>query len=413
MNLNADHILALAPDAASAATARKLAASDAWQNLGRGAGALWGECRGSALYQVRVDPRDLAAKCSCPSRKFPCKHGLGLMLIAAETPDRMPEEETPPWVASWLASRAAAKESKATQAASAVPDAAQQAKRAEKRLALVARGIDTLDLWIQDLMRNGLAGLELQGRAFWEKQAARLVDSQAPALAARVRRLAVIPGSSPGWPRELLAELGTLALIVEAYRRLDSLDTVLQADVRALIGWSLKEDEVVAHGDHVVDRWQVLGQWVEEDERLNTQRTWLHGSRTGRPALILRFAVKGASFTSPLAPGTTFDAALAFWPSAYPLRALVHGQLTNLAPITGRLPGVPAVDEYLGGVSEALACQPWLERLPCMLRDVTPVPAPSGCWHVVDAAGQALPLRTGDHWLLLALSGGLPIRSCG
>ncbi|NQW99438.1 SWIM zinc finger family protein [bacterium] len=37
-------------------------------------------------------PADFAGKCSCPSRKIPCKHALGLMLMAALTPAGLPVE---------------------------------------------------------------------------------------------------------------------------------------------------------------------------------------------------------------------------------------------------------------------------------------------------------------------------------
>src|SRR3982750_1730019 len=83
LTLTAEQVSTLAPDAASLAAGKKLAAGRDWSNVGHDARALWGECKGSALYQVRVDLSDLSAKCSCPSRKFPCKHALGLMLKAA------------------------------------------------------------------------------------------------------------------------------------------------------------------------------------------------------------------------------------------------------------------------------------------------------------------------------------------
>src|SRR5689334_3584680 len=113
MTLGVNQILALAPDPASAAAGQTLARARNWQNLGRSDTALWGECQGSALYQVRVDLNGLVVKCSCPSRKFPCKHGLALMLIAASTPDRLPAGEPPGWVNDWLAQRARTAERRA------------------------------------------------------------------------------------------------------------------------------------------------------------------------------------------------------------------------------------------------------------------------------------------------------------
>ena len=92
--LSTDQVLALAPDTSSVAAAKKLAKPGAWRNLGQSESALWGECQGSALYQTEVALSDLATKCSCPSRKFPCKHALGLLLIAAASP-AAPAESAP------------------------------------------------------------------------------------------------------------------------------------------------------------------------------------------------------------------------------------------------------------------------------------------------------------------------------
>src|SRR5215211_7519218 len=98
MSLTPEQVLTLAPDPASANAGKKLANAKSWQNLGQSAIALWGECQGSALYQVRVDLRDTTVRCSCPSRKFPCKHGLGLLVLAAGSPAAVPKGEPPDWV---------------------------------------------------------------------------------------------------------------------------------------------------------------------------------------------------------------------------------------------------------------------------------------------------------------------------
>src|SRR5262249_8101753 len=175
--ITSEQALALAPDASSAQAGKKLAAVKNWKNLGRAATALWGECQGSALYQVRVDLNGMAVRCSCPSRKLPCKHGLGLILLSINDPSALPEAEPPDWVASWLAKRSAPKD--ATPKAAAVsPEkaAAQAAKTAAKREKGVSDGLDTLDLWLADLVRNGIGALEGQSASFWETQAARMTD---------------------------------------------------------------------------------------------------------------------------------------------------------------------------------------------------------------------------------------------
>src|SRR5689334_16340592 len=104
--LSSAQVESLAPDASALVAGRKLARASAWTSLGQSERAIWGECQGSALYQTQVARVDLAAKCSCPSRKFPCKHGLGLMLLAAEDATGFVAAAEPGWVASWLSKRA-------------------------------------------------------------------------------------------------------------------------------------------------------------------------------------------------------------------------------------------------------------------------------------------------------------------
>ncbi len=85
MDWSAETIEALAPDAASVTAARKLARPAPWSATGCDERALWGLCKGSGStpYQTQVDLSEPAFKCSCPSRKFPCKHALALMLLRA------------------------------------------------------------------------------------------------------------------------------------------------------------------------------------------------------------------------------------------------------------------------------------------------------------------------------------------
>jgi hypothetical protein len=409
-----EQALALAPDSSSATAGKKLAAVKNWKNLGRAATALWGECQGSALYQVRVDLNGMAVRCSCPSRKLPCKHGLGLILLSVNDPSALPEAEPPEWVASWLAKRSAPKG--ATPKVTAVsPEkaAAQSARTAAKREKGVSDGLDTLDLWLTDLVRNGIGALEGQPTSFWEAQAARMTDAKAPGVAGRLRRIAGIPGSSDNWPVKLLGELGRLSLLIQAYRRQDALDETLREDVRQLIGWSLAQDELAARGEHVSDRWTVLGQWVDNQDRGLEQRTWLQGAQTGRQALILQYSYANQPFPESFIPGSSFDAELHFYPGGYPLRARVAEWTGEPVASHERLPGCETIEAFLMKRAEALSRQPWLDRLACILRDVTPVCASADSWWIRDQSSMALPLEGSDHWRLLALSGGNPVDLIG
>jgi hypothetical protein len=422
MNLTVDQIAALAPDASSASAGKKLATAKHWKSAGHNTEAIWGECQGSTLYQVRVDLQDMTSCCSCPSRKFPCKHSLGLMLLAATSPKDVPQSAPPDWVSEWLTKREATKtkrEEKTKQTDESVDEVktanrkqASASRTAAKRTTLVAKGIDALDLWMADLVRQGLAGVELKPSSFWEDQAARMVDAQAPGIAARLRALAAIPNSGPRWPDRLLADLGRIALLTHAYRGIDTLDSALQEDIRLMVGWTLKEDEVVARGEAVADRWIVLGERTASEGRLRSSFTWLIGATTKRTALVLQFAHQGATWSETFVPGTAQEATLMYWPSAYGQRALVRERRGSVEPLTERPPASPSVEAYLGTVASALAQQPWLDRFPCVLADVV-VAYAGERWLAQDSSGAALPLHPGMHWMLLALSGGRPVTLAG
>ncbi|MER7818614.1 SWIM zinc finger family protein, partial [Streptomyces sp. NPDC096153] len=86
MRWTAEQVLALAPDMPSRKAGSRLGTAGPWSGTGgSGAGAVWGLCRGSGStpYRTVVDTSGPAYQCSCPSRKFPCKHALGLLLLWA------------------------------------------------------------------------------------------------------------------------------------------------------------------------------------------------------------------------------------------------------------------------------------------------------------------------------------------
>ena len=416
LQLTASQVSAMAPDTSSAAAGKKLGDPKHWQNLGVNEQALWGECQGSALYQIRVALSTLTIRCSCPSRKQPCKHGLGLLLLAVNHPEALANTEPPEWVTDWLARQAATIKRKETlEENKAVGKVSTTSlKTAEKRLQQVKAGVEHLDRWLNDLIRNGIGTLETQPATFWENQAARMVDNQAPGLASRLRRMAAIPNSSAVWPEKLLAQLGLLALLSESFQKLDQFEPGFQEDIRQLVGWTVKEDEVIVSGEHVTDDWLVLGQLVEETERGKNQRTWLLGRKTRRSALVLQFSYAGQPFAETYALGSRQRATLVYWPGIQPQRALLHKREGTIFSLQERLPGHDTCAAFCDEVAAILARCPWRERFLCVLCDAVPIysPAPNQWW-IYDQLQQAMPLRNKDHWLLLALSGGHPVDFVG
>ncbi|WP_456787054.1 SWIM zinc finger family protein [Cellulomonas sp. P5_C5] len=402
----ADQVLATAPDAASVAAGRKLAAPGPWSDTGVSTDppALWGSCAGSGKtpYQTVVDLTGPAFKCSCPSRKFPCKHALGLLLLWSA--GHVPEQEGPgDAAAAWLAAR----DDRATKAATraeATPDPAAAARRSAARASRVGSGVEELDRWLRDEVRTGLAGADRGGYGRFDAVAARLVDAQAPGLAGSVRRLASVAASGEGWAGRLVEEYALLHLLTVGHHRIDELPPALADTVRARVGYPVRGEDVVSTPG-LRDRWDVVGLRDGSDGRLTTRRVHLRGATTGRNAFVLSFAAGSQPLDSSLLPGTSVDADLHLYPGSFPVRAAVGTRHDDPAPAS-RDGGVPLGD-LAGTWAAALADDPWLTELPVVLSGVRAVPGAP--WVLVDDDGAAVPVRRGDRpWQLLALSGGRP-----
>jgi hypothetical protein len=409
LQLSLEQVRRLAPDEQSLSSARALLPLRFWSDLGFSPEAIWGRCRGSATYEVKIDLNDLGLSCNCPSRKRPCRHSLGLLMLFATAIDSIPEGSPPEWVQAWLDRRKARKSKSGNTGVQANRPVDQQArqKRMARREDRIAEGITLLERWLEDLIRNGLAAVELHGPTMWEDQARRLVDAQAPGLAARLRSIAEIPGSGADWPSRLLAALGQLQLLLLAYQRIDLLPPDLQSEVRQLIGWNLQLSDLREQGERVEDDWIVLGQREEEEDRLRLQRTWLVGKASRRQGLILQFAPGLQPFAEAFIPGTVETGTLVFYPGTSRLRARFAERAGEPVPFRGSPPSLASINVLLDDYADRLAQQPWLSTVGALLEAVTLVPA-SGKWLVRDRDGRALPLSSSSTWELLAVTGGEP-----
>lgn len=392
-----DRVLALAPDASSASAGQSLATSKKWALLARSDRAVWGLCQGSGKdpYQARIDLSEPAFKCSCPSRKFPCKHGLALLLLFAKSQADFAKDGEPTWVSEWIEGRSEKAERKAEKAKAAAEkpvDVDAQAKRAAKREERTLQGVAECRTWLEDLIRRGLASVQRDETVHsdCDRVAARMVDAQAPGLAGFVRRIPGVLASGSGWEGRALELLGRLHLLLRAAERMGELPEALASDVRVALGYTQSKDDALA-GPGVADRWTVLGQSFEDDDRMTVRRTWLWGNATGRPALVLDYSFNAQPLDSMLVPGTTFEGDLVFFASGAPLRALVRSRNQVVAAEGCAFsPEVSTLEANLHRFAAALAQNPWLARWPFVLSD-------------------AMAMRMGDGWMLAQGKESIPL----
>jgi hypothetical protein len=400
-------VLTLAPDQASASAGQQLAGAHSWLDVGCSDRAVWGRCRGSGVepytMMVGLEPPSTFA-CSCPSRKAPCKHVLGLLLTWSAG-SVGPAVDEPVEVQAWLSARSVRRRTRESPAGSLDPAAA--AKTAAERRARVDEGLEELDRWLLDQVRGGLAGLERAGFAHFDRMAARMVDAQAPGVAGLLR---AIPGqlSGDGWPGRLLDRLAALHLLAQAHQRLDSLPPDLASTVRSRVGYPVSKKDVLA-SQPVPDLWAALGGVDQVEYQLQTRRVWLHGLTTGRWALWLTFAPPGQDLDTSIKAGVVYAADAHFYPGAGQYRALFDNHRDVAGDAVPALPSGGTLEAARHRFATLLSLDPWASRMPVVLAGA-PVPprAVRGPWVVRDEAGggRTLLTSTGEPWPLLATSRG-------
>jgi hypothetical protein len=400
MTLSLEKIEALAPDQGSVETARKLLKPAHWPKLAANStGLVWGECQGSGAtpYRVVISESDAGYKCTCPSRKFPCKHSLALMWLRAEGKVAFSTADAPEWVREWQSRRrgpgkpSAASDSDAVKQpvslaasvetpaqtvdpkAEARSAAARERNRLEREASIRA-GLEELDLWLEDQVQIGTAAFVPQSSAACRAIAQRLVDAKAPGLAGRLDRLSARLFSMPEASRPLAAleELGQLHLLADAYRRQNELMPALRADVRQAVGWAVARETLLedAKAERVRGVWRVVAVLSEvQPDKLRRFETWLSLDSAVRFALLLDFApVTTGAAASGYVVGERLEAELVFYPSAAPLRALVvqsSGSQPSTAPL--EIPAARLSDAW-DAYQRTLQMLPWIDSWPLGFR---------------------------------------------
>lgn len=435
MALTQETIAALAPDQPSLKAAAQQMKPAKWPLRARAdvGDLVWGECQGSGAnpYRVVFDAGDQGYKCTCPSRKFPCKHVLALMLMFVADDSPFARAPTPDWVSDWVGRRrktdagpaeggaeataappnaggkSVAAALAAEKASGAAPQAAADPKQEARRRAAAAKraaateasiraALDELELWIADQLRAGLGELMADLSDRCRSIAARMVDGKAGALAGRIDEAParVLALRSEERIDALIQELGKLVLLARAWRNAPD-----DPELRRAVATAETRDEVLAHPAAPRARalWEVLGEQIStRRDGLVAQATWLLNLSGGERlfGLLLDFfpasaGRRGGAF----AAGERFEAELVFYPARHPLRAVIaERRPAETAAAEASWPDAPTADP-LGGFADLLQAAPWSASGPVLLPEGRLAKRGDGAlwWRSADGA-HALPI---------------------
>jgi len=321
-----------------------LSTGDKLQQLRKSERSVWGSVAGSGPhpYLVFVDLVHPSIKCNCPSRQFPCKHGIAVIIRYVNDPVAFLKESEPEEVKNWIENRS----KKTTYSQSEEKDIteeflAKKQKQAEKtaqnRQDSVSAGIDELMLWMKDHIRLGMLDFPTKPAGYFEKFASRMIDAKAPGLAGWIRAYRDLNYSDKQmWQKGVLEITAKTYLLCKAFHNLDNFEPELKETIKSLVGWTINSKMMLTDESTITvkDHWLVLGKTTEMQEDLTIHRTWFFGLESGLDAMHLQFEVKhGNTDIIQYIQGMTIEAEMAFFPDAAPHRSLIKKQNKTLEKI--------------------------------------------------------------------------------
>ena len=429
MNWTVEQVNAFAPDVGTAKRGKGIAKLNKWIKLEKTNRAIWGECKGSGSkpYLTGVDLNGTAFKCSCPVRKPPCKHVMGLMLLYVQSFNEFKDENPPTWMSEWLTKRDA-KAVKVEKIADKPIDDDEytkaingEIKRFQKRISDIKKGLPDFETWLLDLIRQGIASVEKQPYGFWKDASARLSDTKAQNASYVFQEIPLLINAHPTWFEDVLSIFSNTYLLNQAIHRIDLFPKTMQYDLLRSLGYNISKNNLFLLNSKsdkykATDEWEVLGRIAiphPVNESLLIQRYWLRGKESGKSALIYEPIFKLNAFEYRLNVGSFFKGEVIFYPSGFPLRAHISKQIPSTGFIQD-LKGAPNFQTFLKDFSIALAINPWISEFPCALDNIKPA-MQDGKLILIDKENQIVPVMDRDliGWKLLALSGGTPISIFG
>ncbi len=276
-------------------------------------------------------------------------------------------------------------------------------KNRERRLQQMQTGAQDLKEWLMDLLRQGLATAYDQPESYWESIASRMVDAKLGTIGRRLRQLPLLFGHAT-WPEDLVEEIGDLFRLTRAWEQMEFLNPEEQWDLWIHSGLNLRREEVTQGGVQP-GLWRVWHIQFQEDDQLKSRRLWLREENTGQFAMILDYVWgETGKFEGEWSIGELVQLSLSFYPSAWPLRAVVSP--SSAKSKTFKIPNTSGSIESLNHLkvswTTALGKNPWIRRLP-FLFDEGQVSYQEK-WFWKDNTGAILPLQADDAgWKLLAL----------
>ncbi|HYE17457.1 MAG TPA: SWIM zinc finger family protein [Tepidisphaeraceae bacterium] len=217
---------------------------------------LFGKCQGSGKepYACSCDfarPEQPTHRCTCPSRQFPCKHCVGLMLAWVLKRASFKTADVPPDIAEKrekLATRVEKKKEEATKPKVVNKDAL--AKKIKAQL----DGLDLLEKLTLDLTRLGIGNTSAKSAKEIEEKAKQLGNAYLPGAQAALHRYTKLFGDEAGAFDPKAPGARGEAIFSEALDQLSRLHSLVKQG-RAYLNRRLEDPELKPETDSAIAAW--------------------------------------------------------------------------------------------------------------------------------------------------------------
>ncbi|MBK7985718.1 MAG: SWIM zinc finger family protein [Ignavibacteria bacterium] len=393
----------LAPDDASITAGRQLAMRNQWENVNRHERALWGECKGSGKnpYFTQIDLVNIAFKCTCPSRKFPCKHSLGLLyLFVKDKSCFLTHPDIHTRVLEWIESRNEKVEAKK---ASQNVDKKAQEKRFLQRDKKVREGIVELKRWMKDLIRLGIQSVPQNQYVFCKNMKAKMIDAQAPGLARVLSELTEINMYEPNWEHVFLRKFSFLYILVSAYENSDNINVSWQEEIKIRLGYNFNRsdfDSTSLQRDILF----TLSQTKEIiDVNLVSEKTWFYSCVNQSFYYLLQYYPVTQSVQEQFhVPGNTVDAQFFIYPGRNQQRIVIEMYESVSHKKIFDFPQKSFYNHWID-IAEKKALNIFTEEFPVLLKSYKLL-TKTNEWFITDESGDSLKVNIEKIKLLKILA---------
>lgn len=282
---------------------------------------------------------------------------------------------------------------------------------APKRLETMQKGVSDLHTWLLDISLQGIAIFENDQDAI-EHMAKRMVDTKNAGIGRILRSFPRIIREEVDWSAKIVHNISLLYLYVKAFGNLEKLNPNLQDDILQFGGVNIKKEQFT-ETKGIVDEWRILGVQLSYEDRLRKRKTWLKGDQTGKYALLLDFTFGRQRFEYSLRTGESLVGEIVFYPSAFPLRAMVKKK-KKISKKAYELEGFSSIASFDEFIARGLKKNPWIWQFPAIFDKVQPY-FYERKFFIKDQNDQVLELEIPEEagWDLLSLSGGQEIQIFG